>query len=396
MPVFMLSNPLKHYEWGSPFFIPQLLHREVDPKIPVAEMWIGAHPADSSILSEVEGQPSLREYILNHPLEALGKASDLYKGELPFLLKVLAAEKPLSIQVHPSEEKAKKGFFRENKLGIPLDSPSRNYRDPHPKPELLCALTEFNALCGFREPDQILANFSSANLTELFPSLSNLAQNQDESALKNFTQEVLNLSGKKLDQAIRILEHSCYLNNNLPEEIVSAYQLIRKHFNKDAGLLSPLYLNVFTLQPGEALFLKPGVLHSYLYGAGIEIMANSDNVLRAGLTTKHIDIAEVLNTLEYKPYTQKIILPKNRDDIYFIYSVPVKEFELQSLHIKPGKKLTLQLHNMPGILLCSQGEVIISEHKKVLSPGKAAFITSDISDLTLSGQGIIWLATVPA
>ena len=108
MPVFMLSNPCKNYDWGSPFFIPQLLQMEADPKIPVAEMWIGAHPADSSILIEVEGQPSLREYILNHPLEALGKASDLYKGELPFLLKVLAAEKPLSIQVHPSEKKQRK------------------------------------------------------------------------------------------------------------------------------------------------------------------------------------------------------------------------------------------------------------------------------------------------
>lgn len=396
MPVFMLSNPLKHYEWGSPYYIPQLLQMEADSKIPVAEMWMGAHPADSSILSEVEGQPSLREYILNHPREALGKASDLYNGELPFLLKILAAEKPLSIQVHPSEEKAKEGFFRENKLGIPLDSPSRNYRDPNPKPELLCALTEFKALCGFRKPDQIIANFSAANLTELFPSLSNLAQNQDESALKNFTQEALNLSGKKLDQALRILEHSYYLNCNLPEELMSAYSMIRKHFNKDAGLLSPLYLNVFTLQPGEALFLKPGVLHTYLYGAGIEVMANSDNVLRAGLTPKHKDIAEVLNTLEYKPYIQKVILPTNTDDIYFIYSVPVKEFELQRLSIKPGQNLKLQLHNMPVILLGYEGEVTIPEHKKILSPGKAAFITADIYDLTLSGQGIIWLATVPA
>ena len=395
MPVFLLSNPLKHYEWGSPYYIPQLLKMEPYPDKPVAEMWIGAHPADSSILSEVEGQPSLREYILNHPVEALGKAKNLYNGELPFLLKVLAAEKALSIQVHPSAEKAKEGFLQENKRGIPLDSPTRNYRDPHPKPELLCALTEFKALCGFRNPDQIVANFREVNLDKLFPSLSTLAQKQDEATLKNFTQEVLSVSGEKLNQTLRILEHSLNLNRNLPEDVVSAFYLIRKHFNKDAGLLAPLYLNTYTLNPGEALFLEPGVMHSYLNGAGIEIMANSDNVLRAGLTPKYKDIPEVLNTLVYKPYVQKVILPKNIDDTYFVYSVPVKEFELQSLHIMPGLNLKLPLHNMPVIILCYQGEVTIPEHQKILSPGKATFITSDIPELSLKGQGILWLATVP-
>ena len=395
MPVFLLSNPLKHYEWGSPYYIPQLLKIEPHPDKPVAEMWIGAHPADSSILSEVEGQPSLREYILNHPVEALGKAKNLYNGELPFLLKVLAAEKALSIQVHPSAEKAKEGFLQENKRGIPLDSPTRNYRDPHPKPELICALTEFKALCGFRKPEEIVANFQAGNLSDLFASISALAKKPDETNLKNFAEEVLSLTGKKLEQALKILEHSFSLNKNLPEDIVSAYYLIRKEFDNDAGLLSPLYLNVFTLHPGEALFLEPGVMHSYLNGAGIEIMANSDNVLRAGLTPKYKDIPEVLNTLVYKPYVQKVILPKNIDDIYFIYSVPVKEFELQSLHIIPGLNLKLQLHNMPVIMLCYQGEVTILEHQKILSPGKATFITADIPELSLKGQGILWLATVP-
>jgi len=132
-----------------------------------------------------------------------------------------------------------------------------------------------------------------------------------------------------------------------------------------------------------------------MHGAGIEIMANSDNVLRAGLTPKYKDIPEVLNTLVYKPYVQKVILPKNIEDIYFIYSVPVKEFELQSLHIMPGLNLKLQLHNMPVIMLCYQGEVTILEHQKILSPGKATFITADIPELSLKGQGILWLATVP-
>lgn len=388
-----LNAPLKNYAWGSAEFIPKVLGNAPQPGVPVAEMWLGAHPSDSSILAE--SGLSLRELIASDPKASLGRGAALAEGELPFLLKVLAADEPLSLQAHPSAAQAKLGFERENSLGLPLDSPLRNYRDPLPKPELLCALTPFKAMCGFRPAGQIAKNLKDAGIDGFLRKYGVFERHPSPRSFADLGMELLNLGKQQLEQALHSLD-AALQGETLDPAIRDCIAELRSRHPGDRGLLAPLYLNVFLLEPGEALFLEAGVLHAYLEGAGIEIMGNSDNVLRGGLTPKHIDSLELTRILDFRPYPGGILRPQKIGPGVEAYHTAAQEFELRRIDLH-GCGLALKMNDAPMILLCEEGSATLSTEAESLELGKgeSAFVAASLERLELEGKGRLWLASLP-
>lgn len=397
MALHKLINPLKHYAWGSPDFIPRLLGRTPDPELPVAEMWMGAHPAAPSRLMIGSTETSLRDLIASDPERILGRGAQLASGELPFLLKVLAAHQPLSIQAHPSELQARLGWERENSLGLPLDSPCRNYRDPRPKPELICALTEFVALCGFRAYAKIALNLHNAGLDACLRSFAGFARHQNRNWFQKLALELISLRDTALDECLTALQGCLRGNSSLDPAIRGACGMLLHHYPRDPGVLAPLYLNLFTLQPGTALFLEAGVPHAYLHGAGIELMGNSDNVLRGGLTPKHVDIEELARILDFSPYAGGVLIPEAEGPFSAVYRSSAREFELRKMDLGGGWGLGYDAWRDPLIVFCGAGCATLSSEggKLDLETGEAAFVTADSRDLRLNGCGELWLASLP-
>ncbi len=397
MALYKLTNPLKNYPWGSPDLIPRLLGKIPNPELPVAEMWMGAHPAGSSMAQTEQGETSLRDLIASAPERILGQGAKLANGELPFLLKVLAAARPLSIQAHPSELQARLGWERENSLGLPLDSPLRNYRDPRPKPELICALTEFVALCGFRDYAAIALNLHQAGLDGCLRSFAGFSRHQNRNWFQKLALELISLRDTALDECLAALQGSLRSDSGLDPGVRGACGMLLDHYPRDPGALAPLYLNLFTLQPGQALFLEAGVLHAYLRGAGIELMGNSDNVLRGGLTPKHVDIEELARILDFSPYAAKPLSMDVKSAFYGVYRTPAREFELRKVMLDGDWSLFNKEHCAPLIVFCGEGGATLSSggEKLDLETGEAAFVTADSRDLRLSGCGEFWLASLP-
>jgi mannose-6-phosphate isomerase len=424
--LFKLSNQIKHYEWGSPDFIPRLLGianngTSSEDGAPWAELWMGAHPALPSRVSSIDGAPSsdgeigLGELIAQDPPRYLGEKTAQRYGALPFLFKLLAAEKPLSIQAHPNLALAREGFERENRIGLALDAPTRNYKDSNHKPEIVCALTPFTAMCGFREPvhiSRLLATFLGMPLSGagvlsegsspspegvaivregFVPLLRALALPDTASALRNFLNALFGLSRE--------------VRKALAEYIISAngtgecdWDLMRRFarlYPGDPAVIAPLYLNVFRLEPGEAIFLKAGVLHAYVHGLGVELMANSDNVLRGGLSAKHIDISELMKALDFSPHQPQLIKPET-DIPCFTYPTPCEEFSLTVMHGSENTAAAIFPRNGPSICIVSEGEVAING--MVLKQGESAFIPPAVSGeepLVLRGCYTLYAASVP-
>lgn len=397
MGLYKLNNPLKHYAWGSPDFIPRLLGREPDPALPVAEMWMGAHPAGSSSLRTPQGEISLRDFIAAAPDRILGRGAELAEGQLPFLLKVLAAERPLSIQAHPSAAQARLGWERENSLNLAADSPLRNYRDPRAKPELLCALTEFTALCGFRAWSEVAENLRAAGLATCLKSYLAFATHQNRNWFQRLALELLSLREDALRSALAALKRALQDGSGLDPAIRDCCLLLLEFYPEDAGVFAPLYLNLFTLRPGEALFLAAGVPHAYLHGAGIEIMGNSDNVLRGGLTPKHVDGEELARILDFEPYVGKPVEKDVVSPFSCIYRTPAREFELRNVTLVTGWSLVDNELRDPLIVFCGEGSATLSSggENLDLETGEAAFVTADSRDLSMHGCAELWLAMLP-
>jgi mannose-6-phosphate isomerase len=333
---------------------------------PWAELWIGSPSGFSSTAVTDSGEIPLEELIASDPRRY---------GSLPFLLKLLSAEKPLSIQAHPNLEQAREGFERENNAGLPLDSPERNYKDSNHKPEIICALTPFTGLCGFRDVDEI------RDLLTVFlePAPSVLRE--------GFTPLVRALSNKLQDFLAGLFGLSQTVREALTEYILSLkeppraceWELMRdlaRLYPGDPAVIAPLYLNVFRLAPGEAVFLEAGVLHAYIHGFGVELMANSDNVLRGGLTRKHIDVPELMKILDFRPFKPMVITP-NAD--CFTYPAPCGEFSLSRiLSAGGGEARPLSLGNPGGPSICvvTEGELIIAtgDRETIVKQGESLFI----------------------
>lgn len=390
MSLFKLDNVIQHYPWGSKQSISELFDIQNPNAEPQAEIWMGAHPRGCSRVADT-GQ-LLSEVLSQDSKGMFGEYTEARFGELPYLFKVLAAETPLSIQVHPSKKKAQLGFERENKLGISLDASNRNYKDPNHKPELVYALTFYKAMNGFRPIQQIIELFKEAEISSLDIEISALAINPNSEGLKVFFTSVMTLEGERKKLALEQL-YSAYERRPktaMGREALQYSKGFEQHYVDDIGLFSPLMLNTIELAPGEAMFLHAETPHAYIEGTGLEIMANSDNVLRAGLTPKFIDVPELIdNTCFEMTAIEGIKLKPIEKEDKLSFPIPVDDFGFDILSV--SEEISQQYLRSAEILFCIGGEVTIStkEHKLMLSSGESVFISNDAGMYEYQGQGIL-------
>ena len=352
--IHRLENPVQHYAWGSRTAIPELLGLPSPAGEPWAELWMGAHAVGTSRIRAREGSEPLAAYIARDPEAVLGGAvAQHFAGALPFLFKVLAAAAPLSIQAHPSLAQARDGFARESRAGIALDAPERCYRDANHKPELICALTPFHALNRFREPREIADRFAALGEPAIAAAVAALQARADRDGVAAFFAALWTLA----EPARRALvaRAVAWARGRADDSAARWVGALAAAYPGDIGVVAPLLLNVVELAPGEAMFLPAGELHSYLEGTGIEIMANSDNVLRGGLTAKHVDVAELLRTLSFRTGAIERLRPRPGAVGEGVYDTPAEEFALGVLEVRPGAPYAAPVARGIEILLCTSG-----------------------------------------
>ncbi|MFD4264182.1 mannose-6-phosphate isomerase, class I [Rhodococcus sp. NPDC058481] len=385
-----LQGALRTYAWGSRTAIAELCGRPVPSNHPEAEVWLGAHPADPARLLGAAGPVSLLEAVDADPAGQLGdRARAEFGDRLPFLLKLLAAEEPLSLQAHPSAVQAKEGFEREEAAGIPLDSPVRNYRDDSHKPELVVALTTFEVLAGFRDPHRTVDLLRALEVPALDHYIALLAGQPDSSGLRALFTTWITLPPPALRALLPQILEGCvrYLSGARGTRPYTAELRtvlgLGESYPGDAGVLASLLLNRITLQPGEGLYVAAGNLHAYLHGLAVEIMANSDNVLRGGLTPKHVDVPELLRVLDFEPLTGPVLTPSAVPGAAtVVYETPAPEFALTRVDLdRAGDRhpasVAFELAG-PRILLCTSGSVTLRSGENVLEleQGCAAWIAA--------------------
>ncbi|MEV6322762.1 mannose-6-phosphate isomerase, class I [Nocardia sp. NPDC051787] len=383
-----LVGALRSYAWGSRTALAQLCGRPVPSAHPEAELWFGAHPADPAYVRLGDRNTSLLELVAADPDRELGAAAAEFGGKLPFLLKVLAAEEPLSLQAHPSMAQAKAGFDRENRAKVPLDSPLRNYRDENHKPELVVALDRFEALAGFRDPHRTVALLRALAVDALRSYTDLLAAQQDSAGLRTLFTTWITLPQHVLATLLPAVLDGCvrYLSGKGTREFTAEARTtleLAEAYPGDAGVLASLLLNRVTLQPGQGLFMAAGNLHAYLRGLGVEIMANSDNVLRGGLTPKHVDVPELLRVLDFEPISLPVVLPEPAGDGSVRYRTPAPEFALRRFDLVAGSARVPLTAAGPGIVLCTAGTVRLwqNDSSLELTRGGAAWISATDTDI---------------
>lgn len=389
--IWKLENTIKHYDWGSIDGITNLFGIPNPTSEPMAEVWMGAHPLGCSLVIDAKlGKIRLDKLIQDNPQEMLGNKTFNYFGTLPFLFKILSAQKALSIQVHPTLKNAKLGFAKENQLGIPLDAPNRNYKDPNHKPELIYALTPFKAMRSFRAIDEIISLFEKVAIPDLISPISLLKNNRH--SLKHFFAYLLTLSPSSKTSLIKKLLINI---DSFNEEPFCTIKMLANDYPNDIGLFMPLLLNIIELKPGEAMFLCAQTPHSYLFGSGLEIMANSDNVLRAGLTHKYIDSSELINNTDFEstPLNQLLTKPVVRENKFY-FPVPVDDFKFEI--IKSDESKRIEQVESAQIVLCLDGKVTFTTKSEslILQKGESAFIAYQTGTYYYEGTGYLAKAFV--
>ena len=389
-----LSNPIRRYAWGSPTAIPALLGRQPDGQ-PQAEMWLGAHP-DSPSLVEPDGI-SLEAWIDAQPEPVLGQdVCRRFGARLPYLLKVLSADAPLSLQVHPTLAQARRGFEAEERTGISRAAANRSYKDRQHKPEMLVALTQFEALCGLR-PSAESARMLHA-LPVLFPGWDEIVEllTGPSPELRGVFERLLSWRDGRTE-LVRAVASACerrLLSGSEYEREDRTVVALARAYPGDVGVVLALLFNRVTLAPGEAVYLPAGQLHAYLHGTGIEVMASSDNVLRAGLTPKYVDIDEILRIVDFTPHTTDRV-EAVVDGVVTAYRVEAAEFEL--LRVDLGGGSTSMGGLGPRIVLGLAGELLVEAGgSSVALPRGMSVLLSDSDGLArFSGFGAAIMAAVP-
>lgn len=425
--MYRLRNSVRNYAWGSETALSELLQTTPSGK-PEAELWIGAHPdAPSVLVRDAQRGPESLDSVIEYDGERmLGTAREQF-GHLPFLMKVLCAAQPLSIQVHPTREQAIAGFARENAAGVPRDAAERNYKDTNHKPEMIFALTKFEALCGFAPLQQ------TASLLEAW---AKYLESQQELSSDTTTLPIINAStsvteivngDRAVDQAkalagllldadseedalrdtftlilkggtgVRALASTAPLLANAPADTVPArlkeLATIAKIHPSDPGLVVSLMLNRITLNPGETIYLPAGNVHAYLHGTGVEVMASSDNVLRGGLTAKHIDLRELVSTVNFQvvdvPHVEAHLTDLGQE----LYQPPFEEFQLQRIELSPtetpsGGDVVLA-QSGPAVLLVTRGSLLLESPTSTLelNVGDSAFIPAAETPVVVRSAG---------
>jgi mannose-6-phosphate isomerase len=384
MQIYEMKNHIKNYAWGSKTFLSELMGNDEQSPQPQAELWMGTHSQGISEIKYDNEWISLEKIISSFPNTVLGeRIARQFDNKLPFLFKILAIDKPLSIQVHPDEHQAVIGFERENKLNISLSASNRNFKDKSHKPELVCALTSLWAMCGFRSYEAIQTNFNAID--------ENAELCQSSQALYGFLKKLMHLNKNQKSQLIASAVQ--YAQSRTEQTHWQWVARLAAHFPDDIGVLAPLYLNVICLNPGEALYLQPGVLHAYLDGNAVEVMCNSDNVIRGGLTVKHIDVEKLLDIV--LPHSQVLnpIHPTMGQTNEWHYPIPINSFTLTRYDVQPDHIFNMTV-NGPEILLCVKGNIQIHQgtNSLYLKPGMSAFVSYEAHSYILNGNGVIYKA----
>jgi mannose-6-phosphate isomerase len=381
-----LTGVIQPYAWGSLTAIPEFLGVEPTGE-PQAELWFGAHPLAPS---SVDGEP-LDKVVAQDPVGVVGRASvDAFGSRLPFLLKVIAAAQPLSLQAHPSRDEAEAGYAREQAAGVPRDAPHRTYRDGWPKPELLCALVETEALCGFREPRETYQMFEQLGVTSALELVAPLADDDVPATerLRVVFSELLRLKSAERSMISEVAQaaEAARGADDLASFARTAWEL-NVYYPADPGVLAALLMNRITLQPGDALFMPSGNLHAYLRGGGVEIMANSDNVMRGGLTPKHVNVDELLSILDFTPGLRGLITPIEESRGVWRYPTPAPEFALWRIEPR-GEPVPVPAGSTGRILLITDGELtaMSAAAKLDLVCGESALLTAG-EEVAVTGRG---------
>ena len=378
--IIKLHNRPRDYAWGSKSLIPDYFGVPETGQ-PMAEVWFGTHPGSPTM---VEGEQ--------------GKTLSAVIGKnLSFLLKILAADSPLSIQAHPSIEQAREGFERENALGIPVDASNRNYKDANHKPEMIVALTEFEALCGFRPAAQVrnllLDLVEAPEVSDGFVAVAKEWLGEyDRGGLRALTATVLGSRSAGRDLTGFVSELGGLADFSARFELAAR---LNELYPGDPGVVIALLMNNVVLSPGEALYLPAGNIHAYLSGLGIEIMANSDNVLRGGLTPKHIDVAELERVLHFEPEPIPMVSPRELAHGLVAYETEAEDFELYRASLSSANLLAEITLAKPSVLLCTSGLVSVTNslgQSVQLSRGEAAYMSEDARHFSLTGSGELFIA----
>jgi mannose-6-phosphate isomerase len=395
----LLKNSIQEYAWGSRTAIPELLGQPAPADKPQAELWMGAHPKGPSQVFSDGLWRSLPEVIQESPEETLGKeVAARFSNQLPFLFKVLAAAKPLSIQAHPNKEQAGHGFARENELGIPLDAPHRNYRDDNHKPEIICALTPFWALNGFRKIEETLRLLEKTRVPGLAEMVSVLRSYPNRAGLKKFFNHLMTMDRGKQRKIVE--ETVNFAEKRTNEEPVWAWIIkLNEEYPGDIGVFAPIFLNLVRLEPQQAMYLPAGELHGYLEGVGIELMANSDNVLRGGLTPKHIGVQELLAVLNFTDGDLNILGPENLAFGEAIYTTEAEEFVLSVIRINKEFPFSSARDRSVEMMICTEGNVSVTDLRAGditrLTRGISIIVPAAVEQYSIEGDGILYKAAVP-
>ena len=390
--IFKLNGKVQHYAWGGSSYIPGLVGIENNHQLQHAEYWMGAHPSAPSTITVDSNPVSLLDYVHHHPIETLGK--EVYKkfGELPYLFKILDVNDMLSIQVHPSKMEAEKGFAWEEEAGIAINASHRNYKDRNHKPEVMVALSDFWLLHGFKvesELNKVLKDvpefnflipvFEAEGYFGLYKKVMELSQPEVDNILKPLLQRVV---------------ESKPTNKKLSEFwVAKVFEQNPTYTNIDRGIFSIFFFNVVEVKPGEAVYQGAGVPHAYLFGQNVELMANSDNVLRGGLTPKHIDVPELLKHTTFEGIVPNILKGKRLASGEEIFDCPVEDFGISAIRLDVGETYTGKSKSAE-IFIAVEGEVSVSELN--IKKGEAFLVTADVEfGIIARSRSLLYKAFVP-
>ena len=392
---YKLQGKHRHYDWGGTQFIPKLMGVENPNSEPYAEYWMGAHPAAVAEIKTEHGFVSLDKMLADEGAMLLGEKTLANFGTLPYLYKVLDVSNMLSIQAHPNKQNAILGFEKEEAAGIDLNAAVRNYKDKNHKPEVMVALSDFWLLHGFLAPEllearlkeiihfnPLQAHFKGGDYEGLYCFFMQLSSEDADFILKRLIQDAVDsVKSGSVDKSHPHWWANKYYDGNVPDK------------NIDKGIFSIYILNIVQVAKYEGVFQGAGLLHAYLEGQNIELMANSDNVLRGGLTTKHVDVQELIQQVKFIPTYPNILKGEALNEYETTYPCPVPDFGLTKITLVKGKSYTINSSELEMVLL-TQGEIQLD--KLLLKAGEVAMLpTGQSVVLSANSNSVLFKAFVP-
>ena len=401
--VMRLENSIRRYAWGSRTALAGLQGRRPAPE-PEAELWLGAHPQLPSAVMLAGRRVCLDRLVAERPAETLGPVAQRFGAALPFLLKVLAVAEPLSIQAHPTLAQAAAGFAREDAAGIPADAPQRSYRDRNHKPEVVVALEPYWLLSGFRPYEEVARGLAAIGVPATRATVTDLRANPGAEALRALMDATLRLDAEQRTDLVAraVAVAGSRLQESAPPAAAAArwVQRLAAQYPDDSGVLSPWLLNLVHLAPGEALFTGAGTLHALLRGTAVELQANSDNVLRGGLTPKNVDVPELLRVASFVPHEPVVLRPPPAANGERRYPTPAAEFALSSValdKLEPGTGFAATTGG-PEILLLLHGHGTVRDaagREVACRPGESVFVPAAVASYQVRGTALMFRARVP-